>query len=310
GHHGGGHHGGGHHGQLGNIEARAAFSCDFELDPSFPMELVGPAIARDRMYMAGMPGLVHGKHLPLSIDFQTGQFFSGGRYLFDTKSNATHYREFVTEDYVLDGFQFLERPGVLDPSCFQWKNIAAYEFGDIGTDHVVMRTERWSIPGHGNKTHFLRSLAEDLSEDAEGRGLTGVWLLYNRQERFVEIVHVGGRVGPIEPGELDVASVGALATAPTLGEEFDERGWDKVLDRTHFVLSIWFPFELGDQGEPAVWPNSPPLPEPYCGDALCVPSRGEDAVTCPQDCTINCGDAVCQPGEGEDTANCPGDCRL
>ena len=292
----------------GLIDAAAAFSCDFGIDPSFPVDQIAPSIERDRMYMAEMPGIVHGKHLPLSIDFNTGEQFSGGRYLFDTKNHAKKYAEFVTEDYVLDGFQFLERPGIIDPECHQWINIAAFELGEIHSDHIVMRTERWSIPGHKNRTKYLEDLVDDLRAEAEDRGLTGVWLLYDKHEGLVEIVHVDDRVAPTTPGQLDVASFFALAGAPTLGQVFDDNGWTKVLDRTHFVFSIWFPFVLGDMGEPSIWPNSPPLPELVCGDGLCVPSQGEDFESCAADCPLDCGDAVCQPGE--DTHNCPSDCRL
>jgi len=303
---------GGHHcddiEQEGLIDADAGFSCDFGIDPNFPPELIAPTIERDRMYMAEKPGLVEGKHLPLAIDFESGAFFSGGRYLFDTKVHAKKYAEFVTEDYVLDGFQFLERPGVLDPECYTWQTIAAYELGDIEADHIIMRTERYAVTSHGNQKHFLESIVPDLLEQATEQGLTGLWLQYNKQEKLVQVVEIAPRVVEPAPGELDVVSFFALATAPSFGEEFEDRGWTKVLDRTHFVLSIWFPFVLGDQGEPSIWPNSPPLPEPYCTDGVCEVSRGENDVTCPFDCPVDCGDAVCQPGE--DTHNCPGDCRL
>jgi hypothetical protein len=292
----------------GLIDAEAGFSCDFGLDPNIPADQVAAAIERDRMYMAEKPGMVHGKHLPLSIDFNTGEQFSGGRYLFDTKHHAKKYKEFVTEDFVLDGFQFLERPGILDPECHQWINIAAFELGEIHSDHIVMRTERWDIPGHANKKNYLENLVDDLRDEAEDRGLTGVWLLYDKHENLVEIVHIDDRVAPPAPGQLDVASFFALQGSPTLGEAFDDKGWPKVLDRTHFVLTIWFPFILGDQGEPSIWPNSPPLPALFCGDGLCVPSQGEDSDSCAADCPLDCGDGECQAGE--DTHNCPGDCRL
>lgn len=321
--HGHGHHGGGHHGGGGGggdcdddddadgvieLDADAGFSCDFGLSGDVPFEAIPPAIERDRMYMSDQPGMIFGKHLPLSIDPNTNALYSGGRYLFDTRNHALDYQQWVTQDYVLDGVQFLSRPGVIAPDCHVWKNIGAYELGDISTDHIVMRTERWHVPGHKSVKNYLNGFRDDLRDAALDAGLTGVWLLYSEQERLVEIVYIDDRVAPPGPGELDFASVFALASLPTLGAEFDAKGWTRVLDRTHFVLSIWFPFELGDVGEPSLWPNSPPLPEPFCTDGVCEVSRGEDNDNCPVDCTPGCGDAVCDPDEGPN--NCPGDCRI
>ncbi len=290
------------------IDAKAGFSCDFDLAPGLPPEVIGPTIERDRMYMSDQPGMLYGKHLPLAIDPMTGDFSSGGRYLFETKKQAAAYAKWVTEDYILDGVQFLEREGVLDPHCFEWTNIGAFELGDVSTDHIVMRTERWSIPNNRNWKHYLQQRLPDLAQDAVDAGLTGVWLLYNRHERLVEIVYIDDRVAPPAPGELDFGSIFALASVPTLGAAFDDKGWTRVLDRTHFVLSIWFQFEAGDNGEGSLWPNSPPLPEPFCGDGVCSVSRGEANDTCAVDCTPTCGDAECDPDEG--TNNCPGDCRI
>ncbi|MFO0631554.1 MAG: hypothetical protein U0168_01750 [Nannocystaceae bacterium] len=290
------------------IEADAGFSCDFGIAQGTPPELIPPTIERDRMYMADQPGMIYGKHLPLTIDLQNGDLFSGGRYLFGTKQEAAAYKQWVTQDYALDGVQFLARPEVISPECHQWQNIAAFELGDISLDHVVMRTERWSIPGNKNPKHYIEEQVDDILDGAEALGLTGVWVLYQKDERLVEIVYIGGRVAPPNPGELDFNSFFALAGAPTLGAAFDAKGWTRVLDRTHFVLSIWFPFVLGDQGAPSLWPNSPPLPAPFCTDGVCSVSRGENNDTCPADCTPNCGDAVCDPDEGP--ANCPGDCRI
>ncbi len=293
------------------IDARAGFSCDFEIAPGTPMDIIAPTIERDRMYLAEQPGLIEGKHLPLSINFETGQMFSGGRYLFDKGSNAASYEEFVTDEFVLDDVQFLEREDILDPSCRDWINIGAFELGDIQSDHILMRTERWHIPYHGNFRSFLRFLAlPGVLFRAVDQGQTGVWMLYNREEQLVEIVQIADRVAPPAPGQLDVPSFFALQSSPTLGVFFDHLGFERDLTRTSFILSIWFPFVAGDQGEPSLWPNSPPLPEPFCGDGVCQPSRGEDGASCESDCPINCGDATCQPGEGEGTDNCPGDCRL
>jgi hypothetical protein len=317
GHGGHGHgHGGGHDcdddddddGAPIRIDARAGFSCDFGIAAGTPPEAIPPAIERDRMFMSDQPGMLYGKHLPLSIDPMTGTLYSGGRYLFGRPHQAAAYKKWVTEDYILDGVQFLERPEVIDPSCHLWANLGAFELGDISSDHVVMRTERWQIPHNFNMQGWLLNRVDGIVDDAVDAGLTGVWLLYDRPNRLVEIVYIDDRVGPPPPFDLDFPSLIALATMPTLGAEFDAQGWTRVLDRTHFVFSIWFPFEPGDQGDASLWPNSPPLPAPFCGDGVCSVSRGEANDSCAADCTPTCGDAECDPDES--TSSCPGDCRL
>jgi hypothetical protein len=60
-------------------------------------------------------------------------------------------------------------------------------------------------------------------------------------------------------------------------------------------------------GEPSLWPNSPPFPEPYAGDGVCEVSRGETFETAPSDCSATCGDGIAQ--EGENNMSCPGDVR-
>ncbi len=57
-------------------------------------------------------------------------------------------------------------------------------------------------------------------------------------------------------------------------------------------------------------PPPPPPCAPVCGDGVCCASAGEDAGTCPADCSAPCvcGDAVCNAACGETAATCPADC--
>ena len=87
--------------------------------------------------------------------------------------------------------------------------------------------------------------------NAQARDLTSVWLLYDQEEALASLVYFAGRAGPSDPRELDYASLSALADAPPLGEIFDDQGWTRTFDRTQWALTIWFPFALGDRGEPA-----------------------------------------------------------
>lgn len=103
----------------------------------------------------------------------------------------------------------------------------------------------------------------------------------HQEEALVSLVYFAGTAGPSDPGALDMASLSVLADAPPLGEIFDDQGWKRTFDRTQWALTIWFPFSLGDRGEPALWPNTPPFFLPYPGDGVCEVSRGRASPEAP-----------------------------
>lgn len=288
----------------GNIQAKGCFTCDFTIPASYPLD-VAPAIERDRMYMAARPGMQR-KQIPLRFD-NAGDIQSGGRYLFDTRKQAEKYKSWVENDFILDGTHFFDRPYFINPDCHSWRVIGAHNFQDL-QQQVVLRTERWSVP-NASQMHTLKQRWPQLMAAAAERGLTGAWLLYNKEEQLVQIVYFADRIVPQDPNVPDFASLGALESAPPLGAIFDgEAGWNKTFDRTQWVLTVWFPFVHGDHGQPSLWPNSPPLPEARIGDGVCEVSRGENHANAPTDCGPKCGNGVCN--NGENTQNCPGDCRL
>lgn len=286
--------------------SKGAFTCDFRIPSTFPGDTLAGQIERDRMYMAERPGF-RTKRLPIAFD-ANGDFLSGGRYLFKYESRAHNYKDWVEEDFILDGTPFLDRPYFEDVDCHSWKALHVYESPNPSAVHVVVRTERWSLPSCGNPQHTLNLKWPAIVAEAKARGYTGVWMLYNGDEDLASLVYFDDRVAPLLPGELDIPSLQTLAAATPLGHHLDGYGWPKTFERTQFVLSEWYPFEDGDQGEPSLWPNSAPLPAPYCTDGVCEVSRGETSATCPADCTPGCGDAQCVAGEN--TSNCPGDCRI
>jgi hypothetical protein len=257
------------------------------------------------MYMAARPGFVR-KLVPLRIDPVTGALSSGGRYLFSSKGQAEAYSAWVTKKFELDGVQFFDRPELLAPDCRAWTVIGARDFSDIHGSHVLVRTERWLVP-QGDEAKLLRERWPTVRAAASARGLASVWLLHDRHDGVVSLVSVANRMAPPNPAVPDFASLAALEGGPPLGQVFDDQPWFRTFDRTHWVLTIWLPFERGDRGEPSLWPNSPPFPQPYRGDAVCEISRGENAANAPGDCPSTCGDGRTQAGET--TQNCPGDVR-
>jgi hypothetical protein len=270
---------------------------------TFPMGQVAPVIERDRMYMARRDGMLH-KHIPARFD-EAFNIFTGGRYLFEKEHQARNYAAWVPQQYILDGQRFFDRPYFIGPDCRAWKTIGATHVGELATDTPVLRTERLAVPDT-NLTLLLESRYPQVRQLALQQGFTGVWLLYDDVTDVVSLVYFGGRVGVYSPGVLDFTSLTALESAQPLSNVFADQGWTKIFDRTSWTLTIWYPFAMGDSGAPSVWPNSPPLPEPYVGDGVCEPSRGERYATAPQDCPPSCGNGV-DDSPFETNQNCPSD---
>lgn len=297
--------------RAGEIHAEGAASDDFQLDPDLtinnPDFNLGGVIERDRIYMAARPGFLS-KHLPLSFD-QVGLPYSGGLYLFETQEDAEDFSQWLSQEFVLDGVLILDRPYFLDVKAFTYKVIGAHEFGDYQRDAVVVRTERWQTPEGVDVEPFLQGLWPLVRLEAKHRKYVSVWLLYNKEQNIVNIVSLDDRAGLWDRTAPDFASLTALADDPTMGKVFDLLHWSKLFDRTSWVLTMWFPFEEGDSGEGALWPNSPPFPQGFApGDGTCVPSQGENSSNDPEDCLPTCGDGLTQAGEN--TLNCPGDVPL
>lgn len=287
------------------VSPGGAFTCDFALSKqSSPLDLA-PTIERDRMYQSARPGFVR-KFIPLGIDSATGELLGGGRYLFRTAEQAREYQTWIFRDFVLDGVAFFDRPLFAHPECHAWEVVGVADLAAYDDHQVVVRTERFRVPA-GISDALLADRWSQILATAHRRGLTGVWLLYDKPERLVSLVYFADRLVPPAPNSLDLVSLVALQQAPPLGAAFDDQGWERTFDRTEWVLTLWFQFALGDRGRPSVWPNSPPLPLPYPGDGVCEFSRGERTLTAPTDCRPTCGNRVADPGET--THDCPGDVR-
>ncbi len=159
----------------------------------------------------------------------------------------------------------------------------------------------------GDQKAYLRAKWPEIRDEAKKRGLSAVWLDYDKEDQLAQLVYFADRVDPPDPTTPDFASLEALENAPALGTDLARASWTKTFDRTEWTFTVWYPFALGDHGHPSLWPNSAPFALPFCGDGVCEVSRGETHATCPADCTPSCGNKVCN--SGENTLSCPGDCR-
>ncbi len=303
------------------IRAFGSFSCDFLLDFTQTTGPAGGFIERDRIFLQRYineftlpndPGMLQ-KHIPFLSASETTAFI-GGRYLFEGRIQAAQYENFIKNQFFYPaGVQFFDRPEFVDPECRDWTVLRAQRFEPLA-GHTAMRTERFdteqtSIFGElGLAAQIIARIGGILAE-AESRGYAEVHFVQNLLEHKFQIVYFISRVDPPSPTAPDVGALTSIAGDPTLsGSLASDLGMTPVFDRSSLVMNIWLPYGVGDSGDAAIWPNSPPLPEPTCGDDVCIPSQGEDSVSCPNDCTPNCGDAICQADENLDI--CPGDCEL
>jgi hypothetical protein len=300
------------HANTRDLTHRGAFTCDFELfvDPNVPFDAQAGVIDHDRQLMSSADAASGFRHkvIPIFVDPSTGKTYGGGRYLFDRWVQARSYESFVKEGFVTFDpgtgqiVQFLDRSVFANPDCRSWYVVGAAEFSDFRTTHYQLRTERWSIPTPFGIVLFLELKWPQVRAAARQiPGVSAVWLLVNREDRVVSVVYFQNRLGPFPAAGLD-----QLMAAPSvLAGYAAAHGWSQVYLAGHLALNIWLPFEPGDQGPAALWPNADAIPlVPSNNDGVCSPSRGEtfanDAA-----CLATCGNAVADAGET--WLNCPAD---
>jgi hypothetical protein len=252
-------------------DAGAAFTCDFAISQSISPPNIVRMIERDRTVMTARPGFLR-KFIPLRLDPASGNWLSGGRYLFRTAQDARQYQTWLWQELVLDGVAFFDRPFFLHPECHVWDVVGVADLAPYDEQQVVLRTERFRVPSASQDVQLAARWSQVLDE-AQRRGLTGMWLLQDQPEQLVSLVYFAARVeqaervkrsAPLTPEapaarDLDLVT---LEQAPPLGDVCADRGWTRTFDRTQWVLTLWFPSVPGDHWRPAVWPNSPPLPGP------------------------------------------------
>jgi len=245
----------------GPITCKGAVFDDFRLTDHLPPEESPAVIERDRMLMSARPGFDR-KLLPLRIEPDTGVIYSGGRYLLDTYQNALKFADWVTNEFELDGVDFMKRPDFADITARVWHIVGAHDFKDIQTSQRVLRTEIWSV-GNVNAVDRLASEWPHLRNQAEKRGHSSLWLLRDDNKREICLLTVAGRQATCDEQVLDFASVNHLEHLSSQGQDWEDRGLAvKTFDRTHWVYTIWFPNTRDAHARPPLWPNSPPLPAP------------------------------------------------
>ncbi|HEX2191304.1 MAG TPA: hypothetical protein VHG51_20505, partial [Longimicrobiaceae bacterium] len=246
----------------GPIAAGGAFTGDFGIAPGAPVDQVPAFIETDREVMAARPGMRQ-KHVPITVD-EAGRPFCGGRYLFDTWENAEDYRRWVTEEFVVDGVPFPERPLFVDPVFLSWRVAGAHDFRPV-EEHRAVRFERWALAPEVTEDQ-LTALWDRVRAAADRRGLASAWLLWSDERREAGLVTVAGSADSRRSAELDPELLDLLEGPDAVGKIVEQRGTGtRVFDRTGWVWTLWLP--LAGAGEPpSLWPNSPPLPAPVAAE--------------------------------------------
>jgi len=241
----------------GPIRLAGAFIDEFDIVGDMPVDQVPLAIERDRPYFVARPGFYR-KLLPLMIG-DGGAVHTGGRYLFETRADADAFGRWLTDEFVLDGTHFVQRPWVRNLTGAAFDVIGAHDFKDVHNAQTVVRVERYALdPGH--RGELVRNW-DAMRDTANASGFASLWLLHADDRNEAAIVSVIDRVaGSADSSRSapDPASLRALADRDSVGAPIAAHPWaHKTSDRTSWVYTLWF----APTHRPLhIWPNSPPFP--------------------------------------------------
>jgi hypothetical protein len=246
----------------GSIDAAGAFTSEIGLPQEVTPGLLSTVVEADRPSVVHMPGMRH-KYLPMRYDPADGALAAGGRYLFHGYEDACRFRDFL-ETCTMDGEEttFWKRPWFIDPVRFAWRVFGAFDLAPI-TTHEVNRFEWYAVPD-GAAEARLPDTFETLLKRARQLDLAHVSLMYQPEQRLVGVLTAASRDG-VTPASAEMVQplVDAVAVRGSVADPVvDDLGARQVFDRTSLTLTIYLPLSEQAGGDPAIWPNSPPIPLP------------------------------------------------
>ncbi len=247
---------------IGPIDVAGAFTSEIGLPPEVTPGLLSTVVEADRPSVVHMPGMRH-KYLPMRHDPADGALAAGGRYLFKTYEDACGFRDFL-ESCTMEGEQttFWKRPWFIDPVRFAWRVCGAFDLAPI-TTHRVNRFE-WYALSDGSGEERLPDTFESMLKRARQLDLAHVSLMYQPEHRLIGVLTAASRDGTA-PLSSAMAHhlVDAVAVRGSVADAvIDGLGGRKIFDRTSLTLTIYLPLSEQAGGDPAIWPNSPPVPLP------------------------------------------------
>jgi hypothetical protein len=246
----------------GPIDAKGAFTSEIDLLPTIKPGPLNTLAEVDRPHIVDQPGMRH-KYLPLRHDPATGAISSGGRYLFRSYDDATRFRDFLeAKTFRSEQTTFWKRPFFVSTVRFAWRVTGAHDLAPI-TTHDLHRFERYGVPDAKFEAR-LAELFPALLEAARRLDLAHVSLMFQPEHKLVGVLTAATREGRRAPSfETVRLSTDALALRGSVSEaRLTDIGARKIFDRTSLSLAVWLPLSEQSGGEPAIWPNSPPIPVP------------------------------------------------
>lgn len=242
--------------QAGPIDAEGCVISNFLLTDFLPAEQAAATIERDRLIMSARAGF-NRKLLPFSIDQNTGERHSGGRYLFNTYKNAVDYANWCRHEFEIDGVLMFDRPDFAKVKADVYKVVAAEDFASVRSTQFVCRTELWSIEADLTEND-IAGLWPALRDKALGYGHSALWFMRHEERGEIVLLTVFDRTHSAGSDKLDYASLLNAGSAESCASDWT--GVTKRYDRSHWILNIWLADSDNKDDKNSLWPNSPPLP--------------------------------------------------
>lgn len=246
---------------VGDIQAKAAFTSEIEINGRPPVQGVVNHQDKDREIMDSRPGM-YLKYVLHRYDAVDGQLCSGGAYLFDTYENAAGYADWTANVFEVNEpkEKFWSQALFKTSKRFVWDVIGATNFAPIDV-HAVGRFQRWSYSGP-NAERELQEAYADLKKKARDQGAVAFWLLHQPLEKQIGIQLVFRKLSEsVDPVAVGRKSLAQAAAQPSLGSSLPSSiAATRITDYVSLFLAIWLPRSRLSGGVHHSTPMYPTLP--------------------------------------------------
>jgi hypothetical protein len=226
--------------EIGEINAKAAFTSDIILDPRIDLSSCVKGQELGRRDMDVRQGM-YIKYVPYQPHPITGQIMTGGRYLFDTWDDVLDYDHWTTNvcEYGNPPEKFWSWSMMQKVDRWNWRVAGAYHFSHPET-HGLSRFQRWSYSGD-NVEERVRDIYPNIRDAAKAYGAAGVWLLYQPEAKLIGLFTIMKKPEALDSVSLYEA-IESLKAQPSLGSLLPESLSPRpVFDRSSLNLSMWLP---------------------------------------------------------------------
>lgn len=245
---------------VGDIQAKAAFTSEIEIDGFPPLQHIMNHQEVHRKIMDTRPGM-YLKYLPHRYDAVNGGLRSGGAYLFDTMENAENYWDWTANEFEVNEpkVKFWSQPLFKTSKRFVWQVIGATNFAAVDV-HAVGRFQRWTYEGPDLEKE-LRAIFPRWKKKAEEQGAVAFWFLHHPGQKQIGIQLAFPKTEGDDPLAIGHESLARAASPVSLDSLFPGTiTVKKTVDYTSLFLAIWLPRSRLEGGIPYSAPMYPTLP--------------------------------------------------